>query len=360
MVAATARFVLQIKVHRRLHLDDYFLLLACICITAGTVLGYLKVGDLYWSEDLSLNPTRLLSLLTSEGDFINRVNAYERLYYIYPALLWTAIFAVKFAYLTFFRQLVARLRPLIIYWRVVLATTIISFPVCIASIYLGCMKWGLEAGMRNESERPDIVNNSVATCLQAVVFKRSLGLAIFDMTLDVGTDIMIIVIPIRLLWAVRIKPRQKFFLGIFLSLNMFMAVTAAVRVSGLKFHGTFDEVWLVLWQQIEACVAVAMISLTAFRSVFVASATSRARKEGAKKPWYSSTVEVINRKRKQKAQDEDEMRGLPTIPGATLTGMGTFIRGVHRTTSLHSASDGDFDDWPLHQQAVSPKQETSR
>jgi len=42
---------------------------------------------------------------------------------------------------------------------------------------------------------------------------------------------MIILIPIRLLWAVRIKPRQKFFLGIFLSLNLFMAVTASVRVS---------------------------------------------------------------------------------------------------------------------------------
>lgn len=159
MVAATARFILQIKVHRRLHVDDYFLLLACICVTAGTVLGYINVGNLYWSEDLSLNPTRLMSLLTSENDFINRVNAYERLYYTYPALLWTAIFAVKFAYLTFFRQLVARLRPLILYWRVVLATTIISFPVCVVSIYLGCVKWGLEAGMRHKSERFDLTNN---------------------------------------------------------------------------------------------------------------------------------------------------------------------------------------------------------
>jgi len=131
---------------------------------------------------------------------------------------------------------------------------------------------------------------------------------------------MIILIPIRLLWAVRIKPRQKFFLGIFLSLNLFMAVTASVRVSGLKFHGTFDEVWLFLWQQIEACVAVATISLTAFRSVFVASATSRARKEGARKPWYSSTVELINRRRKERNRDEEAMRGLPIIPSATLTG----------------------------------------
>lgn len=160
MVAATTRFIIQIKLYRRLHVDDYFLLLACVCVTAGTVLGYTNVGDLYWSEDLSLNPTRLTSLLVSEEDFVNHVNAYKRLSYAYPALLWTAIFAVKFAYLTFFRQLVARLRPLIIYWRVLLTTTIISFPMCIVSIYLGCEKWGLEAGMRHQAKRPDLTNNS--------------------------------------------------------------------------------------------------------------------------------------------------------------------------------------------------------
>jgi len=66
-------------------------------------------------------------------------------------------------------------------------------------------------------------------------------------------------------------------------------------------------------------------------------------------------VDVIKRKRKQRTQDEEEMRGLPTIPSATLTGMGTFIQQVHRTTSLQSTSDGDLDDWPLQQQAVSQR-----
>lgn len=355
MIAATTRFILQIKIYRRLHVDDYFLLLACICITASTILGYTKTGDLYWTEDLLLNPSRLSSLVTSEEDFINRANAYKRLSYAYPAFLWAAIFAVKFAYLTFFRRLVSRLRPLVIYWRLVLTITIISFLVCIISVYVGCLEWGLEAGMRPKFKRLDLTQNSIAACIQPAIFKRAIGLAVLDITLDVGTDIMIILIPIRLLWAVRIKPRQKFFLGIFLSLNLFMAITASVRVSGLKFHGTFDEVWMFLWQQIEACVAVAMISLTAFRSVFVASATSRARREGAKKPWYLSTVEVINRRRKQQVREEEEMQGLPTIPSATLTGMGTFIERIQRTTSLQSTSDGDLDDWPLRLPVVSQR-----
>jgi len=158
MIAATTRFILQIKIYRRLHVGDYFFLLACSCVTTGTVLGYINVGNLYWSENLSLNPTRLIPLLASQNDFVNRVNTYKRLSYTYPALLWTAIFAVKFAYLIFFRQLVSRLRPLIIYWRVVLTTTIISFPLCVVSIYVGCGKWGLEAGMRLKTEHLDLTH----------------------------------------------------------------------------------------------------------------------------------------------------------------------------------------------------------
>lgn len=113
-------------------------------------------------------------------------------------------------------------------------------------------------------------------------FHRSLGLAIFDIILDVGTDLLIVSLPIRLLRSVKIRVRQKIVIGVFLSLNLFMAFTASVRVSGLKFRGTFDEVWLFAWQHIEACVAVAMISLTAFRSVFVGSEALRAQRESPK------------------------------------------------------------------------------
>lgn len=186
----------------------------------------------------------------------------------------------------------------------------------------------------------------LASCLQPVYFHRALGLAIFDIVLDIGTDLLIIAIPLRLLWSVRIKPRQKVFLGIFFSLNLFMAIIAAIRVSGLKFRGTFDEVWLYLWQQIEACIAVIMISLTAFRSVFVASESSRARRERAKKPWYSSTIAAIKRSKTQRGMDEEATQGLPSIPSATLTGMRTFIQGGRQVQASHEAAK-ELDEWPL-------------
>jgi len=144
--AASIRLILQIKIHRRLYLDDYFLLFACACLTAGTVLGYASVGSLYFSQDLNYNPTHFFYLLAKHVDIAAHINKYQRLYYSYPALLWTAIFVVKFGYLAFFRRLIDRIRPLIIYWRIIVGITIVSFPICIISIYVACTKWGLEAG----------------------------------------------------------------------------------------------------------------------------------------------------------------------------------------------------------------------
>ena len=193
-------------------------------------------------------------------------------------------------------------------------------------------------------------------------FHRALGLAISDSILDVGTDLLIIGIPLRLIWSVKIKPRQKLVLGIFLSLNLFMAIVASIRVSRLKIRGIIDDVWLFIWQQIEACVAVAMVSLTAFRSAFVKSENSGARKKAAKKPWYSSTVHAIRHNRLHRRSDEEHLEELPSIPSATLTGMRTFIAGGRHSrkgrqiSASPSSFDGELDDWPLHNGCQESKQ----
>ena len=145
--------------------------------------------------------------------------------------------------------------------------------------------------------------------------------------------------------------RQKCIVGAFLSLNIFMAITALIRASGLGFRGTFDEVWLFFWHQIEACVAVCMISLTAFRSSFISSESQRAQKQAVQRPWYSS---AILRKRAKRHSDKEFSHGLPEIPSATLTGMRTVIEGGghttvdHQKTILVSVSEKESDDKPLY------------
>lgn len=327
-------------------------------LTAGTVLGYANVGNLYWDEELNYNPAHIYYLLAEHVDVNAHIITYERLQFSYPLLLWTSIFVVKFAYLAFFRRLIDRITPLIKYWRVVSGMSIVSFPICIISIYVSCMKWGLEAGKHMDVRFLSTwLIFELASCLQPVYYHRALGLAIFDIVLDIGTDLLIMAIPLYLLWFVKIKPRQKFVLGVLLSLNLFMAITASIRVSGLGFRRTFDVVWLFLWQQVEACIAVTMISLTAFRSAFAASESMRARKERAKKPWYLSTIAAIRRSKTQRGSDEETIQGLPSIPSATLTGVRTFIQGGCHVQTSHDITE-ELHEWPLCHGRQESKEDT--
>lgn len=146
IVVASIRLILQARVNRRLYLDDYILIFACVSLTASTVLGYANVESLYWNEDLIYNPAHIYYLLAEHVDVASRIYVNERLQYSYSTILWTSIFAIKFAYLIFFRRLIDRITPLTTYWRVVLGITMVSFFICIVSIYVSCTNWGSQAG----------------------------------------------------------------------------------------------------------------------------------------------------------------------------------------------------------------------
>lgn len=70
------------------------------------------------------------------------------------------------------------------------------------------------------------------------------------------------------------KPRQQLGLGIFLCLSIMMMVIAIIRMSGYRFNGiglsgSIDTTWAFFCLYLEACVAVIMASITAFRSLFI-------------------------------------------------------------------------------------------
>ena len=146
MLGALTRLVLHLKTYRRLQVDDYLLVFACICLTAVTVLSYANVRALYWSQILGYNPSIMLYLDEEHVDAAAQINSYQKIYSSSASLLWTVVFAVKFAYLAFFRSLVNRLRPLIIYWRILVGLSAVSFPVCVISIYISCSKKKQESG----------------------------------------------------------------------------------------------------------------------------------------------------------------------------------------------------------------------
>lgn len=96
----------------------------------------------------------------------------------------------------------------------------------------------------------------------------------------------VVAIPAFLIWKVRFGTKPKIRLGLFLCLQVVMAIVALVRVSRIVLDSTFDVVWVILWQLIEAYVAIITVSLTAFQSVFVSDGTQRS--PASQKTWLST------------------------------------------------------------------------
>lgn len=113
--------------------------------------------------------------------------------------------------------------------------------------------------------------------------------------------------------------QQKTGLGIFLCLSIAMVVTSIIRVSGYIYRGTIDNTWLFFWALMESDVAVIMISLTAFRSIFLAKTIQRPRKRKLN-VWKTLT------KRRGKNNSDQEPKIDLAIPKPTMTGIRTFIR----------------------------------
>ena len=131
-------------------------------------------------------------------------------------------------------------------------------------------------------------------------------------------------IPVLLLWNVKVKRTQKTLLGVFLCLSITMIIIAIIRVSRLRLDSkSYDDQWALFFKYVEASVSVITVSITAFRSLL----GLKALKSRKKRAWYSYWQTALRRKGHKSSESELNGDNLPSIPGATLTGMRTFIRG---------------------------------
>lgn len=161
--------------------------------------------------------------------------------------------------------------------------------------------------------------------------------------MDITSDILVLSLPIILLWRVRISRRQKIGLAFSLCLSGVMIIVTIVRIAGIKRggSGSVDIVWLAFWQQQECSIAVLMVSVSAFRSLFV---QSPAQPPILRQPRSSPSEKrrgFLRRRPDPDLYDTHETNGLPQIPSATLTGMATII-GANRRAEEASYPDQQY------------------
>lgn len=139
IITASVRTAIRIKYHRRLFVDDAFLIFACLALTT------LIASVLYYT------PTIYLAAAISDGQLYKGSSApptsvppgalilkYRKAQLLRGSLAWLTIFAVKFSFLSFFRTLTDRLPRLFLYWKVVVTVTVFAFVYCVACGFIGC------------------------------------------------------------------------------------------------------------------------------------------------------------------------------------------------------------------------------
>lgn len=321
LLCFVARMTIRLKYHKKLGLDDVFLIIAAASLIASTGILYHICYFLYLHSAALLAPQVLPILL----DHFTELLQLHEMVYPFLALIWTATYAVKACFLAFMRPLVWHISRAVnwYYWFIVVFCTI-SWAFVVAEPFIICPYFGLDAVQCFSSS----VDNA-----------RTLGPTILVTILDILSDAMVVSIPIIVLRSSLLSRSTKIGLGTFLCLSIVMAIFAIIRIAGFYYNGLEDDIWEFFWQHAEGSVAVMMASVTAFRTLFVKQADNAASTESpvpAQSPWHRffGRFQALARAQPDKkptVPSNASMLKLPQLPSPIFTGMRSFIRRNNRT-----------------------------
>ncbi|KAI4108317.1 MAG: hypothetical protein LQ339_002218 [Xanthoria mediterranea] len=276
---ALGRIFVRAKLNRKVYVDDGFFFLALVTLVAGTVMTYIDIPYIYLQQNVQAGTQ------APPADFIQQLLKSVKIQDAAVVLLSATVFAVKLAFLAFFRGLIRRLKKLEMWWWFVLVIVVISSLILICANFITC---------------PYFDERILVKCVSPSALKRQNATLRAVSILDILSDVFIISIPIALLWRVRIDLRRKLALGGMLCLSVFTIITVIVKISGGNTNnGQIDSSWVIFWLQMEAAVAVMVASIIAYRALFV---VERSRTQDS--PRYISWVRAKVRARSNHSQDD--------------------------------------------------------
>ncbi|PSN61404.1 hypothetical protein BS50DRAFT_578420 [Corynespora cassiicola Philippines] len=310
-----ARVALKLFDRRRFALDDYLMFFGIACLSTGVGIFYSGLDNLYLGTALVVNPLLIAELPPDSFRIFLSWNLNARLSSA-VILFWTTTFCVKYSFLAFFHRIVKPIKELKLFWWFTLVITSLVWILLIMYPFIMCPYY----------------NTAALKCFDANYEKRFKILQSLGTVLDILTDVMIVSIPILALRKTTMILRQKLAIGIFLCLSVVMIILAIIRSLSLPgpVSRARDVPWTILWVYLESAVAVIMVSLTAFRTLFTLRREERRQREERLK-WSPNTWKDVAMPWRKEAWtssiESDTEQGLPEIPNATLTGMRTAIWG---------------------------------
>ncbi|RFU29596.1 hypothetical protein B7463_g6733, partial [Scytalidium lignicola] len=247
-----------------LAIEDLFLLLALASFIgmAGVYLYCLPI--LFRSEAIGAGKERPYHGF--KDDMTNMLHGFLAAQLIF----WLSLWSVKLSLLFLFRKLTIGLPDYIYIWTGIMVFTVLSFVGCVISGFTSC-----------SSLHAWFTAGACETARDATAKKASLY---YSLAVDLLTDLLIMVIPIKLLWTLRISTFEKLSVGFAFSVGIITMIIAIIRVVSLDNsvqNGEVNTSWLILWAAIEVCVAILVGCLPAF-AIFV-----RTQMTSTRRPTFS-------------------------------------------------------------------------
>ncbi|KAG9242388.1 hypothetical protein BJ878DRAFT_425997 [Calycina marina] len=169
---------------------------------------------------------------------------------------WLTLWSVKLSLLLWLKKLVIGLPMYIRIWWCILGFVVVTYILCVVSDFTSCSSltaWFIAGACYTPRD----------TSAKAI----SLW---FSMAVDISTNLIIMIFPVRLIWNLQKPLREKIALVIIFSGGFFTIAFALVRTVSLEGTTTGGQVstqWLILWGAIESMVSIIVGCLPSYAIV---------------------------------------------------------------------------------------------
>ncbi|KAL2216458.1 hypothetical protein M432DRAFT_551253 [Thermoascus aurantiacus ATCC 26904] len=254
-----ARFVLRFWKSAGFQVEDAFVLLSWIFFLVLAI-DYIVVTPVMYRVT-EIEAGRAPPYPTLEKDALFMI----KIFFTNTMLLWAALWSVKLSLLFLYRRLLKGLPDQLRWWWGIFLFTIVTFIGCVVSNFTSCSS--MHAWF------------TVGLCTTHHDALAQIASLYYSFAVDVISDLMIMLLPVKLIWSLRLPLVQKLSVGGIFCVGAGCIVIAIVRVVQIgtraKNDSTPSSSWLAFWGMIEAGIAVIIGCLPAFAIVYRKARSSR-------------------------------------------------------------------------------------
>ncbi|KAL8724990.1 MAG: hypothetical protein Q9166_007639 [cf. Caloplaca sp. 2 TL-2023] len=238
-------------------IEDIIVCLAWACFLAMTI-GYICVTNaVYRISEVGSGKKPPYDGLKEDSMFLVKI------FFPNTLLLWTTLWLVKFALLLQCRRLIDRRPNYITVWWIIVALTALFYLGCVVTEFTSCKS--LHAWF------------TYGQCWTQRDAKASVVSLFYAFAVDVVTDLMIMVFPLRVLWNLKLDTVRKLSIMAIFGVGIICIITSIIRVAQIHSKAKAKQPspsWLIVWAVIEASIAVVVACLPTFGLLFPSRKTS--------------------------------------------------------------------------------------